>query len=330
MNSFGRIFRITIMGESHGPAVGIVLDGCPAGIPIDKEDFKEDFIRRKSGAHGTTPRQEPDDPEIMSGVLNGCTTGTPIGIIIKNKNTRSSDYSNVAEVPRPGHTDFVASKKFDGFADFRGGGHFSGRLTTGLVAAGVIAKKIIKPVNCRADLIEAGGISDINRAVNQALEEKDSVGGIVECRITNVPVGLGEPFFDSVESILSHLAFSIPAVKGIEFGSGFEAAKMRGSEHNDTLISVEGQTATNHAGGINGGISNGNEILFRVVVKPTSSIARMQQTMNIKTGEMVDLAIEGRHDTCIALRVPVVLEACAAIVIADFMLVERKINKIHS
>lgn len=330
MNSFGRIFRITILGESHGPAVGIVLDGCPAGIPIDKEDFNEDFIRRKSGAPGTTPRLEPDDPEIMSGVLNGFTTGTPIGIIIKNKNTRSSDYSNVAEVPRPGHTDFVASIKFAGFADFRGGGHFSGRLTTGLVAAGVIAKKIIKPVHCRADLIEAGGISDINKAVNQALKEKDSVGGIVECRITNVPLGLGEPFFDSVESVLSHLAFSIPAVKGIEFGSGFEAAKMRGSDHNDKLISVEGQTATNHAGGINGGISNGNEILFRVAVKPTSSIARTQQTMNIKTGEMVDLAIDGRHDTCIALRVPVVLEACAAIVIADFMLLERKINKIHS
>ena len=339
MNSFGRIFRITILGESHGSAVGIILDGCPAGIPIDKEDFIEDLNRRRSGARGTTTRLEPDDPEIISGVLNepeiisgvfnSYTTGTPIGIIIRNKNIRSSDYSSVTEVPRPGHADFVAIKKYAGFADFRGGGHFSGRLTLGIVAAGVVAKKIIKPVNCRADLIEAGGIKDIERAVNKALEENDSIGGIVECRIMNVPVGLGEPFFDSVESVLSHLAFSIPAVRGIEFGSGFKSVIMKGSEHNDKLIGVDGKTETNYAGGINGGISNGNEILFRVAVKPTSSTAKTQKTMNIKTGEMVNLEIKGRHDTCIALRVPVVIEACAAIAMADFMLLEQKIDKIH-
>ncbi len=315
------------MGESHGPAVGIVLDGCPAGISLDKEDFNEDFIRRKGGAPGTTSRQEPDEPEIISGVFNGFTTGAPVGIIIMNKNVRSSDYSGVAEVPRPGHADFVALKKFAGFADLRGGGHFSGRLTTGLVAAGVVAKKIIHPVHCHADLIEAGGINDIDKAVNKALEEHDSIGGIVECSIRNVPVGLGEPFFDSVESVLGHLVFSIPAVKGIEFGSGFGAAKMRGSEHNDNLIGANGQTKTNHAGGINGGISNGNEILFRVAVKPTSSIARTQKTMNMKTGKMVNLEIGGRHDTCIALRVPVVIEACSEIVMADFMLLEQKIDK---
>ena len=329
MNSFGRIFRVTIMGESHGSSVGVILDGCPVGIPLDKEDFKEDFTRRKSGAHGTTTRIEPDDPEIISGVFNSFTTGAPIGIIIKNKNVRSKDYSGVTEIPRPGHVDFVAKKKYAGFADLRGGGHFSGRLTLGIVAAGVVAKKIIKPVNCRAELIEAGGLNDIDRAVNMALEENDSIGGIVECRIMNVPVGLGEPFFDSVESVISHLAFSIPAIRGIEFGSGFKSAIMKGSEHNDKLISVDGKTETNHAGGINGGISNGNEILFRIAVKPTSSTAKTQKTMNIKTGEMVDLKIKGRHDTCIALRVPVVIEACSAIAVADFMLLEQKIDKIH-
>jgi len=329
MNSFGRIFRITIFGESHGLAVGIVVDGCPAGIPLKTEDFSEDFMRRESGAPGTTPRKESDVPEIISGLYNGHTTGSPITVVLRNKNIRSSDYSKVTEIPRPGHADFVASKKYGGYADYRGGGHFSGRLTAGLVAAGVIAKKIIKPVLCHGELIEAGGISDISKAINKALEDNDSIGGIVECRIINVPVGLGEPFFDSVESILSHLVFAIPAVKGIEFGSGFWAAKMKGSEHNDNLTGIDGQTETNHAGGINGGITNGNEILFRIAVKPTSSTSRTQHTMNIKTGEMVDLTISGRHDTCIALRVPVILEACAAIVMADLLLLEQKINRVY-
>jgi chorismate synthase len=329
MNSIGRVYRVTIFGESHGFAVGIVVDGCPAGIPLKEEDFGEDFIRRKGGAPGTTSRKESDEPEIISGLFKGHTTGTPITIMVRNKDTRSSDYSTVVEIPRPGHADYVASKKFGDFADYRGGGHFSGRLTTGLVAAGVIAKKIIKPVLCQAELIEAGGVSDTDKAVKKALEDKDSIGGIVECRIMNVPAGLGEPFFDSVESMLSHLAFAIPAVKGIEFGSGFMSAKMKGSEHNDNLINVNGQTETNHAGGINGGISNGNEIIFRIAVKPTSSISKPQRTMNVKTGKMVDLAVGGRHDTCIALRVPVVLEACAAIVMADLMLLEQKISRIH-
>jgi chorismate synthase len=330
MNSFGRIFRITIFGESHGPGVGIVVDGCPAGIPLTGEHFTEDFMRRKSGSQGTTARQEEDLPEIMSGIFNGSTTGAPIAILVKNKNIRPSDYESVREVPRPGHADFVAEKKYGGFADYRGGGHFSGRLTTVLVAAGVIAKKIISPIQCNARLIEAGGIQDIDRAVKKALDEKDSVGGIVECRITDVPAGLGEPFFDSIESVLSHIIFSIPAIKGIEFGAGFKSAKMKGSEHNDAIISMNGQTGTNHSGGINGGISNGNEIIFRVAVKPTSSIAKQQKTLNIKTGDMVDLQIEGRHDTCIALRVPVVVEAAAAIVLADYMLIEQKIKRINN
>lgn len=329
MNDFGRIFRISIFGESHGTAVGIVVDGCPAGIPLADEHFMEDFMRRRSGSPGTTPRQEEDIPEIMSGVFKGTTTGSPITIMVKNKNFRPSEYEVLREIPRPGHADFVATKKFGGFADYRGGGHFSGRLTTAMVTAGVIAKKVIYPVQCKAELIEVGGIMNIDAAVQKALDEKDSIGGIVECRITNVPAGLGEPFFDSMESVLSHIIFSIPAIKGIEFGSGFRSAKMKGSEHNDIIIGTDGETKTNHSGGVNGGISNGNEIIFRVAVKPTSSIAREQRTLNIKTGKMVDLKIEGRHDTCIALRVPVVVEAAAAIVLTDFMLLEQKIKKIN-
>ena len=323
MNSFGKILRVSIYGESHGNSVGIVIDGCPAGIELKPDDFEQDFKRRKSGAKGTTPRQEEDIPLLQSGVFNGFTTGAPVNIMFENNNTRSKDYSKLRETPRPGHADFVASEKFGGFEDYRGGGHFCGRLTLGLVAAGVIAKKIIAPVRVEALLIEAGGNSDIHAAVEKAVEEGDSIGGIVECTATNIPVGLGEPFFDSIEAVLSHMVFSIPAVKGIEFGAGFNAAKMRGSQHNDAFISGKGKTGTNHAGGINGGISNGNDMIFRIAVKPTSSTHKKQHTFNITTNEMVDLEIEGRHDTCIALRVPVVLEAATAIVLADFMLIEQ-------
>ncbi len=214
---------------------------------------------------------------------------------------------------------------FDGYNDYCGGGHFSGRLTLALVAAGVIAKKVIQPVQINARLVEAGGSANIEKAIDQATKQKDSIGGIVECITTKVPVGLGEPFFDSVESIISHFVFSIPAIKGIEFGAGFAAAKMRGSEHNDPIISKDGETATNHSGGINGGITNGNDVVFRVVVKPTSSIHQKQHTINLKTGEMVDLEIEGRHDTCIALRVPVIVEAVTAIALADLFLLEHRI-----
>jgi chorismate synthase len=329
MNHFGRLFRLSIFGESHGNAIGVVIDGCPSGIPLESDDFLDDMNRRKSGAPGTTPRKEDDLPEIISGVFNGITTGSPITVLIKNKNIRSSDYESLKETPRPGHADFVAFKKFGGFADLRGGGHFSGRLTAALVIAGVIGKKLIKPIEFHAGIIEAGGMTEIEKAVQRAMEEKDSIGGIVECRIRNVPVGLGEPFFDSLESVLSHMIFSIPAIKGIEFGAGFHAAKMKGSEHNDSIIGLEGQTRTNHSGGINGGISNGNELVFRVAVKPASSIARGQKTIHLKTGKITDLKIEGRHDACIALRVPVVIEAAAAIVLTDFMMLEQKLNRIN-
>jgi len=327
MNSFGKLFRISIFGESHGHLVGVLLDGVPSGIPISEEDLLYDLSRRKSGAAGTTPRQEDDIPKIKSGIFEGHTTGAPLLIEVENKNTRSRDYTKLRETPRPGHADFTAHKKFGGYEDYRGGGHFSGRLTTGLVAAGVIAKKMISPVSVKAKLLEVGGSPDIEKAVQKAIAEEDSIGGIIECCIQGIPAGVGEPFFDSFEAVLSHMVFSIPAIKGIEFGVGFGAAKMSGSEHNDNFISKDGQTETNNAGGINGGITNGNEIVFRVVVKPTSSTHKTQHTLNFVTNEMQNLSVEGRHDTCIALRVPVVLESAAAIVTADMMLQSQDIKR---
>jgi chorismate synthase len=288
----------------------------------------QDMARRKSGAAGTTPRKEDDVPHIKTGVFQGFTTGAPLLIQVENKNTRSRDYTELRKTPRPGHADFTAFKKFGGYEDYRGGGHFSGRLTTGLVAAGVLAKKMIAPVEVNATILEVGGSTDIEAAVQKAIREDDSIGGIIECRIGKLPAGIGEPFFDSVEAVLSHMVFSVPAIKGIEFGAGFAAAKMRGSEHNDNFINVEGQTETNHAGGINGGITNGNEVVFRVVVKPTSSTHQVQKTMNFVNNEMQELRVEGRHDTCIALRVPVVLEAAASIAMADLMLQAREIDRI--
>jgi chorismate synthase len=328
MNTFGKIFRISIFGESHGTNAGITIDGCPAGLALNIGDFTADFNRRRSGAKGTTPRQEADLPRIISGVFNDHTTGAPITIIFDNNNTRSRDYAKLRDIPRPGHADFVAMKKFGGYEDYRGGGHFSGRLTLGLVAAGVIARKLISPVIVEARILTVGGKSDIEKAIDEAVEKQDSVGGIIECKATHVPVGIGEPFFYSVESALSHMMFSIPAIKGIEFGSGFAAANMWGSEHNDKLVSTDGRTATNHAGGINGGISNGNDLLFRIAVKPTSSTHQKQKTINMQSGEMVDLEIEGRHDACIALRIPVVVEAATAIVLADLMIQEQRIGRV--
>lgn len=325
MNTFGRIFRIHIYGESHGKELGILIDGCPAGLEINENDFHEDIMRRKAGVKGTTPRLEDDIPIIKSGLFNGKTTGSPILIGFENKNVKSEDYRELLAMPRPGHADFTAKMKFGGYNDHRGGGHFSGRLTLGLIAAGVIAKKLINPLSVKSKLIEAGGSQDIEKAIDQALKNNDSIGGIVECRVENVSVGLGEPFFDSFESLVSHIVFAIPAIKGIEFGSGFQSAKMTGSEHNDPYIDLHGKTSTNHSGGVGGGITNGNEIYFRIAVKPTSSIAASQQTMNFETGKTGKLEIKGRHDTCIALRVPVVLEAATAIVLADLMMLEQKI-----
>lgn len=320
MNTFGTLFRTTIFGESHGGAVGVCIDGCPPGIAISKEELEEDLAKRKAGAKGTTPRKETDEPHIVSGVYNGFTTGAPITILFYNENTRSKDYDKLRAVPRPGHADFVAHHKYLGYTDPRGGGHFSGRITLGIVAAGVIAKKIIQPIKIEAKLLTVGGNANIEDAVNEAIRRNDSVGGLVECAATQLPIGLGEPFFGSVESVISQMMFSIPAIKAIEFGSGFKAATMYGSEHNDLILTPDGKTVSNHAGGINGGITNSNDIVFRVAVKPTSSISIPQKTINVVTGEIDELVIGGRHDSCIALRVPIIVENGLAIALADLFL----------
>ncbi|MFZ9589337.1 MAG: chorismate synthase [Chitinophagaceae bacterium] len=331
MNQFGKLFTVNIFGESHGESVGVVIDGCPAGMPLSVEDFIEDTERRKGGMQkGTTPRQEEDLPLFKSGVFNGKTTGAPLTLLFENKNTRSGDYEKQRAVPRPGHADFVAHEKFGGFEDYRGGGHFSGRLTLCLVAAGVVAKKMLSPLKIVSTITEIGGESDIEKGLQKAIEQKDSVGGIVECRVENLPIGLGEPFFESVESLLAHAAFAIPAVRGIEFGTGFQAAKMFGIDHNDAIENKEGKTRTNHAGGIVGGITNGNELVFRIAIKPTSSTPKEQQTYNWETDQIDSFAVRGRHDLCIALRVPPVLEGVTAMVLADLMLREQRIKRVYS
>jgi chorismate synthase len=330
MNQFGKLFTVTIFGESHGESVGVVIDGCPAGMPLSVEDFIEDTERRKGGMQkGTTPRQEEDLPLFKSGVFNGKTTGAPLTLLFENKNTRSGDYEKQRAVPRPGHADFVAHEKFGGFEDYRGGGHFSGRLTLCLVAAGVVAKKMLSPLKIVSTITEIGGESDIEKGLQKAIDQKDSVGGIVECRVENLPIGLGEPFFESIESLLAHAAFAIPAVRGIEFGTGFKAASMFGIDHNDAIENKEGKTKTNHAGGIVGGITNGNELVFRIAIKPTSSTPKEQHTYNWETDQMDNFAVRGRHDLCIALRVPPVLEGITAMVLADLMLREQRIKRVY-
>ncbi len=333
MNAFGRLFRISIFGESHGESVGINIDGCPAGLPLKVEDFLADLERRKGGTQkGTTPRKEDDLPFFKSGIFNDHTTGAPITILFENNNTRSTDYAKQRAVPRPGHADMVARQKFGGFEDYRGGGHFSGRLTVALVAAGVVAKRLLHAVNdqinIQADITEIGGEKDPEKGLQKAIEAKDSVGGIVECKVSGLPPGLGEPFFDSVESVLSHAVFAIPAIRGIEFGTGFAAAKMFGVEHNDAIEDQIGKTRTNHAGGVVGGITNGNEMVFRIAVKPTSSTPKEQQTLNLDSGNVESFSVKGRHDLCIALRVPVVLEAVTAFVLADLLMLERHVPRI--
>lgn len=492
MNTFGRIFRVHIFGESHGESVGIVIDGAPAGLPLTVDDLLPDLERRKGGKQkGTTPRQEADYPFFKSGVFNNKTTGAPITIFFENNNTRSGDYEKQRSFPRPGHADFVAHEKFGGNEDFRGGGHFSARLTTGLVAAGAIAKKILlyltpnpspkergttshlgyitatpeqwnylieyakenrrqqteaeaimwqhlrnrniedqkfrrqhpiagyipdfvcldkkivvevdgpyhdeaaqkkfdlmreqwlsesgfvmvrvtngevlsniedvlekikqvikertqvdepatealsfgeglgevnkKGITIHAEVTEIGGEPDLERGLQKAIDAKDSVGGLVECIVNGLPVGLGEPFFDSVESHLAHMMFAIPAVKGVEFGTGFAAAKMFGSQHNDAIENMEGKTATNHAGGIVGGITNGNQLVFRLAIKPTASTPKQQHSLNWETGQMEDFSIKGRHDLCVALRAPVIVEAATAIALADLMMLEQRIPRV--
>ena len=349
MNTFGRKFRVSIFGESHGEAIGVVLDGVPAGLELSEEDFVKDIDRRRSGAKGTTPRKESDKPQIVSGVFEGHTTGAPLTILFRNENTKSQDYSLFAAMPRPGHADLTAALKWDDCQDPRGGGHFSGRLTLPVVAAGVVAKKIIAdatilddtPCNeISARIVELGGIpaetsaqegdpclSDIQKtwqdAIDVAIKEGDSIGAVIECTVPDIDPGYGEPFWDSVESVLAHGVFSIPGVRGVEFGDGFKAAAMKGSQHNDP-IGPDGRPVRNGAGGINGGITNGAPIVFRAAFKPTSSIRKAQETFNFATGKMDSLEVPGRHDVCFALRAPVVVEAVTAITLADLIMISRQ------
>lgn len=342
MNTIGRKFRVSIFGESHGELIGVVMDGVPAGLELSEQDFEKDILRRKSGAKGTTPRIEADRPMIVSGVYEGHTTGAPLAVVFRNTNTHSDDYRLFEQMPRPGHADLTASVKWDDCQDPRGSGHFSGRLTLPIVAAGVVAKMILADATILDDtpatsvdarIVELGGIPAAEKvagdpqgmqqswqeAIEAAIREGDSLGAVVRCEVPHLAPGYGEPFWDSVEAAIAHAVFSIPGVRGIEFGDGFKAAAMKGSEHNDP-IGPDGRPLKNGAGGVNGGITNGAPLTFRVAFKPTSSIRKAQQTFNFAKGEIDTLEVPGRHDVCFALRAPVVVEAMTAIVLADLVL----------
>ena len=322
-NSFGNRFKIEIYGGSHTESLGVVISGVPAGIALAEADFEADLNRRRSGAKGTTPRREGDVPHIVSGVADGRTTGEKLEIVFYNENTRSGDYDRLRLHPRPSHADLTARHKYGEEFDLRGGGIFSGRMTLLLVAAGVVAKKVTAAARYTSRIVELGGCCDsaeFDAVVAAAQRDGDSVGGVIECCIEGAGRDLGEPFFDSVESVAAHLLVSVPAVKGVEFGSGFAGVRLRGSERNDRIIDSNGTTATNHEGGINGGITNGNPIVVRVAIKPTPSIARPQDTFNFATQSVEPLTIGGRHDACIVLRAAVVVEAVMAIALAELSL----------
>lgn len=326
MNTVGIAFRVSIFGESHGPAIGVVIDGCPAGLQYWREELMADLSRRKGLVPGTTTRKESDEPEILSGIYKNFTTGAPLVICTRNNDFRPGDYEMFSSIPRPGHADFTAGYKYRGFSDMRGGGHFSGRLTWGLVTAGYFARKILSPAIISASLIEAGGEKDTAAAISKAVETHDTIGGVVECIVRNMPKGIGEPSYLSVESALGQIAFGIPAVNGVEFGAGFASARSYGSLNNDPFIDARGKTSTNNAGGVNGGITNGNDLVMRVSVKPAASTGVTQTTFDLKKGEMTELEVTGRHDACIARRIPVILESAVAIGLADLFMLDRGIN----
>ena len=322
-NSFGKIFRITIFGASHAESVGITIEGTPKGITLSEEMFRADLDRRQPSLSGETARKEEDTPIIEGLSPEGKTTGKAITISFKNSDKRSGDYSHLRVHPRPSHADLVQLRKYGENADIAGGGMASGRMTVALVAAGVVAKEILKEVSFTTRLVAVNGVSDssqFNDIITTAAREGDSVGGVVECGVKGIKPILGEPFFDSVESVISHLLFSIPGVKGVEFGDGFAGSAKRGSERNDLIIDDLGTTHTNNEGGINGGITNGNDITLRVAIKPTPSIAKVQDTYNFESDTTTPLTIGGRHDACIARRAVVVVEAMVAVALADFLL----------
>ncbi len=349
-NSFGKLFTITSFGESHGQCVGVTIDGCPAGLALAEEDIqKEVDKRRPEPGIAATTRAEEDKVEILSGIFNGHTTGAPICLLIWNRDVDSSQYEKIRFLPRPGHADYTAFIKYGGFNDYRGGGRFSGRITATLVMAGAVAKKLLGLIGIEilAHTIEIGGVKaqskgleeirqnvgrnplkcgdleaakEMTRLIERVKGEGDSVGGVIEGMALNVPAGLGEPIFDTLEGDLAKALFAIPAVKGVEFGSGFSAAQKKGSENNDPFTLKDGKiaTITNNAGGILGGISNGMPIVLRIVIKPTPSIARSQATVNMKEMQDASLEIKGRHDTCIVPRAVPVVEAMIAVTLCDF------------
>lgn len=347
--NFGKNINLSLFGESHGEGIGIVINGLKPGFELNLEQINEEMARRAPGKNDlSTARKESDKPEILSGLFEGKTTGAPLTMIIRNQDTRSRDYGKLKDVMRPGHADYTGYVKYKGFNDYRGGGHFSGRLTAPLVFAGAVAKQLLEAqgIKVGAHITQIGRIQDerfgvvnlqeeifehllkeelpvlntakiekMKKEILNAKQEGDSVGGKIECAIIGLPAGVGSPFFDSLESTIAHLAFSVPAVKGISFGDGYEFATMKGSVANDGYVMQEGniKTATNHNGGITGGITNGMPVVFDVVIKPTPSISKVQQTINVATLEATTLQVEGRHDPCIVQRAVVVIEAIAAI-----------------
>lgn len=351
---WGNQVKISLFGESHGAAVGVVLDGLPAGIALNEQDIQKEMARRAPGDKLATPRKEADAYEILSGFVDGHTTGTPLCAMIRNTNTRSTDYDGFRVTPRPGHADYTGGVKYQGHNDIRGGGHFSARVTAGLVFAGAVAKQILseKGIYIGAhlkqvyqtedgsfteetmtkqvfDLLQGMRLPTLQREAGEAMEqailtaraEGDSVGGVIETAVIGLPAGFGNPFFDSVESRLSHMLFSVPGVKGVEFGAGFAIAKCKGSQANDPFFAENGtvKTKTNNNGGINGGITNGMPMVFRVALKPTPSIAKEQETVNLETMENTTIAIKGRHDPCIAVRGVPVVEAATAVCLLDIL-----------
>ena len=322
-NSFGNILRMTIFGASHSEELGVMLDGVPSGVRLCAEDFDNDLERRRPQSKGETPRHEADVPIIEGVDAEGLTTGERVTITFRNENCKSGDYSHLVVHPRPSHADLTQRVKYGEEYNLAGGGIASGRMTVALVAAGVVAKKLLEGYSFKTELVSVGGAadsSDFERIIAEARAAGDSVGGVVECRVSGVEQGLGEPFFDSIESVASHLLFSIPGVKGVEFGDGFEGSKRRGSERNDMIISDNGKTLTNNEGGINGGIANGNDIVVRVAIKPTPSISKAQMSYNFESKSVKELRIGGRHDACIARRAMVVVEAMMAFALADLRL----------
>ena len=351
-STYGENLKLTIFGQSHGPAIGMTLDGIPAGLPVNLDELQVFLNRRAPGQNNwSTPRKEEDRPEFLAGVLDGFTCGAPIAAVIHNTNTRSGDYANLKDCPRPGHADYTAQIKYGGFQDAAGGGHFSGRLTAPLCIAGGLCKQWLAeqgiriaarisaiadvtdiaadPLNPPLDLIgadfpvlspDAG--QRMRDRISEARMERDSVGGIIECCITGVPAGLGEPMFGGVESRIAQIVYGIPAVKSVEFGIGREAAALRGSQCNDAFTVENGRisTLTNHAGGILGGITNGMPVIFRAAIKPTPSISRPQQSVSLSKAQEQELVVKGRHDPCIVPRAVPVIEAAAAIAMFDLIL----------